>query len=381
VRVRETVWRGNRGEGSVFYRLDRDGQRISPNLYLAYVAGSREQVKSAMTANLDEAKKLLDEYIFNRKAAKRGLDVLRTPKTERLTVAQLVKSYLVEHGSMADHGRPVIAELGPVKVVDLSPEHVRHYKTARAASVEPSTIANELGVLRAAYRFAASEGTLRHVPIIKLPAFDNARKVFFPLERIPELIAVTARMNPCVSDFFAWQSFSGMRPKAIARLKWSDLDVSDWVLSLDSRKDKSKYGRELAIEGESREIFERRRAARRPGDVYIFGGREQVSHSMLLRTWNRALAEMGLPTGMEAGFVPYDLKKTALRAIRRAGVPEERAMYFSGHRTARTFRRYDVTVNEDNREDVARVTAYRKKRFSDNEGEKSDKDAKLLRIS
>jgi hypothetical protein len=84
---------------------------------------------------------------------------------------------------------------------------------------------------------------------------------------------------------------------------------------------------------------------------------------------------------MEGGFVPYDLKKTALRAIRRSGVPEERAMYFSGHKTARTFRRYDVTVNEDNREDVARVTEYRKRRFADKGGEKTDSRAKLLRIS
>jgi integrase len=380
VRVRETVWRGDRGEGTVFYRLDRDGKRASANLYVGYRAEGKEQVKSALTADLTEAKKELKRLTRNRANADEGLDVLRTPALDRMTVAQLIEGYLVDHGSMSAPARPVIAGLGGVKVTKLNPDHVRGYKELRKASVTSATIANELGVLRAAYKFAASEGRLRFVPFIKMPSFDNARKVFFPLERVPELIEVTERINPCISDFFAWQSFSGMRPKAIRLLRWSDLDVSDWILTLDSRRDKSKFGRDLAIDGEARQILERRRVARQPGDLYIFGGARPVSHSMLLRVWNRALAEMELPCGMKDGYTPYDLKKTALRAIRRSGVPEERAMFFSGHKTARTFRRYDLTANEDNREDMAKVTEYRRRRFADKEGEKTDKGSKLLRI-
>jgi len=44
-------------------------------------------------------------------------------------------------------------------------------------------------------------------------------------------------------------------------------------------------------------------------------------------------------TGRKSGGkTPYDLKKTALRTLRQAGVSEERAMIFSGHKTASTFR-------------------------------------------
>lgn len=382
MKVRETVWRGDRGEGTIFYRLDRDGKRVSPNLYVAYRVEGKEQVKSTLTANLEAAKKELRRLTRNRANADEGLDVLRTPAMDRETVAQLIEGYLVEHGSMADHSRPVVAALGGVRVTRLTPDHVRGYKERRKAlGIMPATIANELGVLRAAYKDAAEEGRLRFVPIIKMPSFDNARKVFFPLERVPELIEVSAGINPCVSDFLAYQSFSGLRPKAIRKLKWSDLDIEDWTLSLDSREDKNNYGRDLAISGEAREIFERRRAGRLPGDVYIFGGRKQVLHSMLLRVWNLALAKMELPHGMDGGYVPYDLKKTAIRAIRRSGVPEERAMFFSGHKTTRTFRRYDIVSSEDNREDVAKVTAYRKRRFADKDREKTDKGSKLLRVS
>jgi hypothetical protein len=62
-------------------------------------------------------------------------------------------------------------------------------------------------------------------------------------------------------------------------------------------------------------------------------------------------------------------------------LPEERAMFFSGHRTARTFRLYDIVASEDNREDAQRFSDYRRKRFADKGGEKTDKGSKLLRVS
>jgi integrase len=393
MKVRETVWRGERGEGTIFYRLDRNGKRISPNLYVSYRAAGSEHVKSALTADLGEAKHELARLTRNRANAAEGLDVLRTPKVERLTVEQLVESYLVERGkecesiaAMRSHAKPLLAALGRVKAVELTPDHVRRYKALRASppppsrSVSPAKISRELEILKAAYNVAAEEGRLRSVPVIKLPSVKNKRKVFFPLERVPELLARAAKVSSEVSDFLAWLSFSGMRPKAIRLLRWSDLDVADWVLTLRSEEDKNEYGRELAIEGEAREILDRRRAQRRPGDVFIFGGVKPLTNKTVWTLWNATLEAMELPTG-KAGFRPYDLKKTALRALRRAGVSEERAMFFSGHRTSSTFRRYDITARDDNREDVVRVSEYRKRRFADKDGENADKSSKLLRIS
>jgi hypothetical protein len=50
--------------------------------------------------------------------------------------------------------------------------------------------------------------------------------IAFPPERVPELIEVTARLNPDVSDFLAWQSFSAMRLKAIRGRDEALFDVS-----------------------------------------------------------------------------------------------------------------------------------------------------------
>ena len=388
--ARETVWRGDRGEGSVFYRLSaKTGARVSSSLYVAYRADGKEHVVSAKTADLADAKRELKRLTRNRENAREGLDVLRTPKAESVTVKQVVDAYLddCEHekksgsiAAMRSHAKPMLASLGGVKALELTPEHVANYKkNRRAANLSDAKVSRELEILKAAYNFAAAEGRMRAVPVIKLPIVKNARKVFFPLERVPELLKVTATYSEDVRDFLHWQSFSGMRPKAIRLLRWEYLDESDWVLRLPSEEDKNQMGRELDVAGEAREILERRLSQRQPGDVYIFGGAAPIKNKLVWKTWNVVMKKMDLPSGVE-GFRPYDLKKTALRALRRAGIPEERAMFFSGHRTANTFRRYDVTAREDNREDMNKATEYRAKRFADKASADADKSAKLLRI-
>jgi len=399
MKVRETVWKGDRGDGSIFYRIGSEGKRLSSNLYLGYRAEGREVVVSAKTDDLADAKRELKRLRRNRDNAREGKEPLATPKAERVTVAELVAAYLYdrEHegkcisiAAMRNHAKPMLAALGAVKALQLNPEHVRRYKEARRGKgLSDAKISRELEILKAAYNLAAEQQRIRVVPVIRLPSVKNARKVFFPLDRVPELLRMTEQLCVHVRDFLHWLSFSGMRPKAIRLLRWSYLDAKDWVLTLPSEEDKNEEGRELALADEGREIVERRT---RDFSEFIFGhaaegctfgrgGRRLrgLTEKHVLEVWNVALAEMGLPSG-EKGFRPYDLKKTALRAIRRAGVPEERAMHFSGHRTASTFRRYDLVARDDNREDARRISEYRRGRFADSEGSDTDKSAKLLRI-
>ncbi len=119
----------------------------------------------------------------------------------------------------------------------------------------------------------------------------------------------------------------------------------------------------MPLSGELWELIERRLGARayvvRPGTVawseYVFhagDGRQVVDFK---HSWASACRAAGCP-----GKLFHDLRRTAVRDMIRAGVPQSVAMRVSGHRTTSIFLRYDITSEDDKRDALLRMQQHRR---------------------
>ena len=81
---------------------------------------------------------------------------------------------------------------------------------------------------------------------------------------------------------------------------------------------------------------------------YLSGRR--ISGCGFYQAWRRARAAAGCP-----GSTPHDFRRTAIRNIVRAGIPERVAMKLSGHKTRSVFDRYNVVSDGDLRDASRRL--------------------------
>jgi integrase len=343
-----------RGEGSLLRRgsiwfavLWRDGRRIRESLHTDDEALARRRL-AVLRKRLDQGR-------------------YQDPGARRITVDELLDD-LVVHLEVKGTAsvskarstlKAVRADFGHLLARQVETTEVERVQRAwLLAGKKPATVNRRCELLRQAYRLAwkRTPRKVLEVPHIPLLTVSNARQGFLSPAEIQQLLAAIRDQD--VRDFVEWFAWTGMRPNEIRQLTWPMVDTSTRTLHLDPRAAKTRKGRIIALEGPLWDVIQRRKQARRLDTKLVFHRTSKGQPGVPIRDYRRAFRAAARQARLSPELVPYDLRRSALRIMVRAGVDVSVVMKISGHRTRSTFDRYNIVDEEDVRAAILRTVEH-----------------------
>jgi integrase len=237
---------------------------------------------------------------------------------------------------------------------------VRYISRRQGEGAANGTINRELGVLMKMLNLAYENGKLLRLPVVHKPKEAAPRQGFFEVEhfeavrrRLPEDLQVAAS----IAYTFGWRTQS-----EVMTLDRRHLDLEAGTIRLDPGTTKNDEGRVVYMTPELKrqvtaQVDRVRSLERELGRIIPplfphlrgrFKGRQRRDYR---KAWATACRDAGV-----SGKLRHDFRRTAVRNMVNAGVPERVAMTVTGHKTRAVFDRYHI-VSPGDLQDVARRLA------------------------
>jgi integrase len=204
-------------------------------------------------------------------------------------------------------------------------------------------------VLRLAYNLGRKTGKIKPemLPYFEMLPENNRRTGFFEQEQYE---AVLLNLSDYLRGVLIMGYWTGMRKSEILGLKWGQVDLFDRLVFLE--RTKNGEDRTLPLNEEVYAMMREQAGHRVDGCEFVFhrfGERIQSFN----KAWRTACKKAGCDTKLV-----HDLRRTGVRNLIRAGVPQSIAMKISGHKDARVFSRYNIVDTRDLAEAMRKVSEY-----------------------
>jgi len=328
--------------------------------YLQFFNSAGRKVRiSSKTEDRQNALDQLRKYTADKDAGSAAVDA------KRITYAELRSALLASYnergnksllttadGAETVPGLPQLdqflgfdsANPGPT-VAHLGTETARRFIKQRQEEGAGNAVINRsLAALRRMLNLAKREGRIASVPFIPMLKEPPARKRFLAVDDFERLLKLLpGHLRPLVA-FLYW---CGVRLGEALQVEWPQVDLERGLIRLEEDQTKSGEAREVPIPAPLRPVLED--AQQKEGRVF--------DATNLRKEWCKACAAAGLGTlttvegkpydPVYSGLTIHDLRRSAVRNLVNAGVPQTVAMSISGHKTVSVFLRYAITSPAD----------------------------------
>jgi integrase len=236
------------------------------------------------------------------------------------------------------------------------------------------------------FRLARKKGKLRDIPHFEMLQEPPPRKGFFEPAQYE---ALRAALPDYLRPVLVIAYHTAMRSGEVRSIRWDQVDFINGIIRLDANQTKTSSSRDIPIFGELKTVLLQRYANRRPDYEYVCFRVTKSGKVVPIRdfrkVWQDRCVKLGLGRWVQArdlvtgkplferprgtrskpkpkmiyeGLLVHDLRRSGVRNLNRAGVPDKIAMAISGHKTRSVYDRYNIVSERDLKEAGKKLESY-----------------------
>lgn len=352
--------RREQGLGSLYQR----GRRW----VIQYYANGQRQIESTGLTSRTEAQKVLTARLAS---VAKGEAVV----AKKYTVAELWANRLryAKGRTVVDAGvrwKKLQPFFGGMVASQVQPHHIMQYRQQRTQQGRKvGTVNREVEALRRCFKLALRDRLIATVPHFHVEKENNVRTGYVPDGKLDQLREAAGREGLWLRTMLELGISYGWRRGEMLGLTCSQVDFGKNLIRLEVGTTKNREAREVPMLPTVRVLLQQCCSGKKPADKVLTRAKGQPVLEPKLAWWKLCVS-VGLgqwqciPCGHTqtqrnrcpkcnaynwryVGLLVHDLRRTAARTLRNAGIAEAVAMTITGHKTASMFRRYGIINNDD----------------------------------